>query len=359
MLLIVIMGSLFEVEIGAVNTLIVMPRPLEMTGKNEFPLYDVLSPCLTTWLHMSEKLSESINDFSLNWSATVDMTFAQVLKMALDCTDDRIFNAAISKSVMLKVKELGANLAGCPSCLLLHTVLRWCALPSSVEKLSTTPVTAGTHPQFLDKTSRKTALMALLSHWHTDICQQVKLVSNAEARKYRADPGSIAREVRIPMEDLENKPEIKHRRNASTASRNLTANGGMTNQKRPSAQEKVDLYHWLLSVHRERKERKTADLDNKDYINPMDIMPQAFFYSFYHLALVYTVTVNNIITAMVEQRVVSSAADESRKFITPHLHQLMHIKKVAVDGKLSWRIEMDEKGLLPVRGWVRTALLRI
>lgn len=54
----------------------------------------------------------------------MDMTFAQVLKMALDCTDDRIFNAGISKSVMLKVKQLGQHQAGCPSCLLLHTVLR-------------------------------------------------------------------------------------------------------------------------------------------------------------------------------------------------------------------------------------------
>ncbi|CAJ0604609.1 unnamed protein product [Cylicocyclus nassatus] len=354
-----------KVEVGSVSTLVVMARPLEMTGKNEFPLYDVLSPCLTTWLHTSEKLADSISDFSLNWSATIDMTFAQVLKMALDCTDDRIFTAAISKSVMLKVKELGPNLAGCPSCLLLHTLLRWCALPSSAEKLSTSSLTPGTHPQFSEKANRKTALMALLSHWHTDICQQVKLASNVEARKYRADPGSVAREVRIPMDDLE-KPEMKHRRNASTGSRNLTGNG-TTSQQRPSAQEKVDLYHWLLSVHRERKDRKTGDLASKDYINPMDIVPQAFFYSFYHsrrldwtqldglplnqLALSYTITINDVVVAMVEHRVVSSAADASRKFITPHLHQLMHIKKVFMDGKMSWRIDMDEKGLLPVRGW--------
>ncbi|ETN70265.1 hypothetical protein NECAME_04955 [Necator americanus] len=269
-----------KVEIGAVNTLVVMPRPLEMTGKNEFPLYDVLSPCLTTWLHVSEKLVNSVNEFSDSWSAMVDMTFAQVLKMALDCTDDRIFNTGISKSVMLKVKQLGPHQAGCPSCLLLHTVLRWCALPSSAEKISTTPVSLGINPQFSDKSNRKTALMALLSHWHTDICQQVKLASNVEARKYRADPGSLAREVRIPLEDLEKNPEIKHRRNASTASRNLATNGALTGQQRQD--QKVDLYHWLLSVHRERKDRKPADLAGKDYINPMEIMPQAFFYSFYH-----------------------------------------------------------------------------
>ncbi|EPB75014.1 hypothetical protein ANCCEY_05883 [Ancylostoma ceylanicum] len=357
-----------KVEVGAINTLIVMPRPLEMTGKSEFPLYDVLSPCLTTWLHVTEKLFDAINEFSGSWSAMVDMTFAQVLKMALDCTDDRVFNAGISKSVMLRVKQLGAHQAGCPSCLLLHTVLRWCALPTSAEKLSSSPASLGINPQFSDKANRKTALMALLSHWHTDICQQVKLASNAEARKYRAEPGSFAREVRLPIEDLEKKPEIKHRRNASTASRNLTTNGGLSNQRRSSAQDqKVDLYHWLLSVHRERKERKPADLAGKDYINPMEIMPQAFFYSFYRsrrldwtqldglpldqLSLTYTITVNNVTVAMVEQRIVSSAADTSRKFITPHLHQLMHIKKVAVDGRLSWRIEMDEKGLLPVRGW--------
>lgn len=57
-----------------------------------------------------------------------------------------------------------------------------------------------------------------------------------------------------------------------------------------------------------------------------------------------------------DSRVVASAADTSRKFITPHLHQLIHVRKVAVDGKLSWSIEMDEKGLLPVKGIVSDPL---
>ncbi|KAK6060829.1 hypothetical protein COOONC_01508 [Cooperia oncophora] len=98
----------------------------------------------------------------------------------------------------------------------------------------------------------------------------------------------------------------------------------------------------------------------------MDIMPQAFFFSFYRshrlewtnldemplnqFSLSYIFIINNVVTAMVEQRVVSSAADSSRKFITPHLHQLVHVKKVAIDGKLLWHIEMDEKGLLPEKG---------
>ncbi|KJH51748.1 hypothetical protein DICVIV_02059 [Dictyocaulus viviparus] len=112
-----------KIEIGAVNTLIVMPRPLEMTGKNEFPLYDVLSPCLTTWLHVSSKLSNTVNELCVGWDSVVDMKFAQVLKMALDCTDDRIFNVRGIRNVMLKVKELGLHQTGCPSCLLLHTLL--------------------------------------------------------------------------------------------------------------------------------------------------------------------------------------------------------------------------------------------
>uniref|UniRef100_A0A0K0DML4 HAUS6_N domain-containing protein n=1 Tax=Angiostrongylus cantonensis TaxID=6313 RepID=A0A0K0DML4_ANGCA len=288
-------------EIGAVNTTVVMPRPLEMTGRNEFPLYN----------------------FSVDWDAIVDIRFAQVLKLALDCTDDRIFNMGSGRNVMLKVKELDAHQAGCPSCLLLHTLLRWCALPSSNEKLTAVPsITSAINPQFFDKTKRKTALMALLSHWHTDICQQVK---------------------------------------------NLALDGSSVDQRAPSAyDQKVDLYHWLLSVHRERKERKSADLLSKDYLNPMDIIPQAFFYSFYmsrrldwtnldglpldQLSLSYAVVVSNVVINMVEQRVVCSAADISQKFITPHVHQMVHVNKVTVDGKLSWNIEMDDKGLLPVRG---------
>ncbi|KAE9416671.1 hypothetical protein Angca_002636, partial [Angiostrongylus cantonensis] len=382
-----------KMEIGAVNTTVVMPRPLEMTGRNEFPLYNVLSPCLTTWSHVSEKLSNTIEEFSVDWDAIVDIRFAQVLKLALDCTDDRIFNMGSGRNVMLKVKELDAHQAGCPSCLLLHTLLRWCALPSSNEKLTAVPsITSAINPQFFDKTKRKTALMALLSHWHTDICQQVKLVSNAEARKYRIDPSTIQRDVRIPLTNLGKHHEVKHRPSASTGSRNLALDGSSVDQRAPSAyDQKVDLYHWLLSVHRERKERKSADLLSKDYLNPMDIIPQAFFYSFYmvicqavifyceiiaksrthtflftqsrrldwtnldglpldQLSLSYAVVVSNVVINMVEQRVVCSAADISQKFITPHVHQMVHVNKVTVDGKLSWNIEMDDKGLLPVRG---------
>lgn len=82
--------------------------------------------------------------------------------------------------------------------------------------------------------------MALLSHWHPDICQQVKvsgvmgwlsvssqpptwvtlqLASNAEARKFRADPASIRREVRLPIEPPDKKTDLKHRRNPSRDSR--------------------------------------------------------------------------------------------------------------------------------------------
>ncbi|WKY07937.1 hypothetical protein Q1695_007437 [Nippostrongylus brasiliensis] len=404
-----------KLEIGSVNTLVVMPRPLEMTGRNEFPLYDVLSPCLTTWMHVSKKLSDRLLDLEVSWDETIDMTFAQVLKMALDCTEERIFNVKPGRCVMSKVKELGVHQASCPSCLLLQTVLRWCALPTSAEKLAQQPPSSlASNLEFSDKTKRKTALMALLSHWHPDICKQVTLASNAEARKYRADPTSLQREVRLSIEGpekkenaekkesaekketpakkdgvegkegseenkgpekkgvatkkSESKAEMKRHRTPSSGSRaSRNVNASSIRKRRSSVQDqKVDLYHWLLSVHREPKDKKMAESHNKNYLNPMEIMPQAFFFSFYrsrrlnwtnldelpidHLWFTYSVVVNDIVTAMVEQRVVTSTQDTSRKFITPHLHQLVHVKKVAVDGKLSWSIEMDDKGLLPVKG---------
>lgn len=61
-----------QIDIGAVNTLVVMPRPLEMTGRNEFPLYDVLSPCLTTWLHVSKKLSDTIAEVRIASSTSTN-----------------------------------------------------------------------------------------------------------------------------------------------------------------------------------------------------------------------------------------------------------------------------------------------
>ena len=47
----------------------------------------------------------------------------------------------------------------------------------------------------------------------------------------------------------------------------------------------VDLYTWVLNAHRERKEkregRKTAHQGGSKYVNPMDIVQKAFFYSIY------------------------------------------------------------------------------
>lgn len=47
----------------------------------------------------------------------------------------------------------------------------------------------------------------------------------------------------------------------------------------------MDLYTWVLNAHRERKEkregRKTAHQGGSKYVNPMDIVQKAFFYSIY------------------------------------------------------------------------------
>uniref|UniRef100_A0A1I7W8X8 FSA_C domain-containing protein n=1 Tax=Heterorhabditis bacteriophora TaxID=37862 RepID=A0A1I7W8X8_HETBA len=206
------MKHYFKVEIGTVNTLFVMPRPLEMTARNEFLLYDMLSPSITSWLHVVEKLQNAIS----------------------------------------KV---------CKVCYI-NTILK-------------------------------------------NILYFIFL---------------------------------------------------------------VDLYHWLLSAHRERKERKLTESTSKDYINPMDIMPQAFFYCLYrnrrldwtqldgvpleYLSLGYALVINNIYIGMIEQKIVCSPADTSRKFLTPHTHQLVHIRRFTVDGEFLWKMEMDDKGLMPLKGWV-------
>ena len=178
---------------------------------------------------------------------------------------------------------LGKHQTSCPTCLLLKVLMRWYSLPETAVQLHTPLVLK---VNFDNEKSRKTALMALLSHWHPDICQMVKLASNSEAGRFRADPGEQKKEVRINIDG--NVMETRHRRNGSAASRNLTKEA---QQNHRDSHSKLDLYSYIRSAHREWNERKdgkkgAAKLP-KDYVNPMDIIPQAFFYSFYRVCLFF------------------------------------------------------------------------
>lgn len=252
-----------------------MARPLEKTAKNEFPLYDALSPAITAWLNVAQRLDATVDKLKTTQGHWDDMSFARMMKLALECPDESILGAK-GKNKMDAVKLLGKHQASCPTCLLLKVLMRWYSLPESAKQLAA-PLTLKVN--FDTEKARKTALMALLSHWHPDICQMVKLASNAEAVRFRADPGEKKKEVRINIEG--NVMETRHRRNGSAASRNLAKEA----VNPADGHSKLDLYSYIRSAHREWNERKkNTSTPPKDYVNPMDIIPQAFFYSFYRVS---------------------------------------------------------------------------
>lgn len=64
--------------------------------------------------------------------------------------------------------------ASCPSCMLAIILLRYAALEDLSDYWQQVDYLEMRH--YLSKTRRKQALIALLSHWQTIICSQVKVI---------------------------------------------------------------------------------------------------------------------------------------------------------------------------------------
>ncbi|CAI4230279.1 unnamed protein product [Auanema sp. JU1783] len=355
-----------KIDIGSIKALVTMPKPLDRTSKQEFPLYDVLSPAINSWLGYATKLERSLSQLTDSMSTWSDISMIRIMKLALECTDEAVLGGK-NKNVMEPAKVFGKHQASCPSCLLLHNLMRWCSLPSS--QASALPLTS--YKEFRDVKSRKVALQALLSHWQTDICRLVKLASTTDAMKYKVEPRDTKkREVRIQIDEHK-----EHRRSESGVSRTavmndstLQGNDANVTKKATETESKSNLYQWIMNAHRERNERregKSMEEINKDYINPMDIVPRAFFYPLYksykldvtqldsvpfnNMKVAYTVNINGIYADLVEPKTITSSSCAS-EFSTASIHHLMQVKLLSVNGDFGWKTDMDERNLIPKIG---------
>ncbi|CAI5438694.1 unnamed protein product [Caenorhabditis angaria] len=173
-----------KASVGSINTSIVMARPQEMTAGNEFPIYEALSPVIVVWLGVLDNFVDTTKKTIHQYECWKMVAMSKVLKLAFDCVDERVI-VRVGKNRMSCVRVLASHQASCPSCLLLHTLFRWFSYGDDAKKIVERRLDI--RDEFEMETTRKTALMALLSHWQSDIGKELKLVSNEEANKFKVN----------------------------------------------------------------------------------------------------------------------------------------------------------------------------
>ncbi|CAB3410727.1 unnamed protein product [Caenorhabditis bovis] len=181
-----------KASVGSVNTSVVMARPQEMTAGDEFPIYEALAPVIVSWMSVLENFIDSVVALLSQTERWRGVAMAKVLKLALDCTDERVA-VKVGKNRMLSVRVLGPHQSSCASCLLLKTLFRWFAYDDKA--VDAVADRLEIRPEFELEETRKTALMALLSHWQPDVGRELKLVSMEDASRFkvtRPDEAAIA-----------------------------------------------------------------------------------------------------------------------------------------------------------------------
>ncbi|CAI2304685.1 unnamed protein product [Caenorhabditis sp. 36 PRJEB53466] len=171
-----------KANIGSVTTSLVMARPQELTAGDEFPIYEALAPVMVSWLSVADNFVRTIEKILHTVECWKSVAMAKVLKLALDCTEEKVA-VKVGKNRMACTRVLCAHQASCPSCILLKTLFRWFAHAVNAPKAVDRRIDI--RPEFEVEETRKTALMALLSHWQSDVGKELKLVSYEDADKFK------------------------------------------------------------------------------------------------------------------------------------------------------------------------------
>uniref|UniRef100_A0A8R1HQU6 Reverse transcriptase domain-containing protein n=1 Tax=Caenorhabditis japonica TaxID=281687 RepID=A0A8R1HQU6_CAEJA len=171
-----------KAAIGSVTTSLVMARPQELTAGDEFPIYEALAPVMVSWLSVLENFIRAFEKMILRFECWKSVATAKVLKLALDSTDEKVV-VKVGKNRMRCTRLLSQHQSSCPSCILLKTLFRWFAFSANAPKNMANRLEI--RPEFEVEETRKTALMALLSHWQADVGKELKLVSYEDANKFK------------------------------------------------------------------------------------------------------------------------------------------------------------------------------
>ncbi|VDN01800.1 unnamed protein product [Thelazia callipaeda] len=348
-----------SVSLGALNQLAIsvepidvavgLCKPIEQTTSKEWPLFDVFAPCFTSWIYAVDRLSKSLAKNVAAVNERIDLILIKLLSEVLDHSNGQLFT--FDKSCFADVQVYNKALGSCPSCLLTIILLRY-----AVQEDLNNYWQQADHVEsrrYLDGKRRKQALIALLSHWQTIICSEVK-ISNVEMAhrfvEHTLKSTGSSHEVRITVDSNQ-------------------LNSAVDNSTRPTAgSHQMDLYHWILAKHREHKEASTRSkvakklLDDAP-VNAMEIDLSAFFWSFYEARglqfskasiLLPTANINfkyiiKLITMKVDLLEPKMISASNINYLSTTKHHLLHLESVRIIGQVHTEPHFDDLNLRLVR----------
>ncbi|CAG9534922.1 unnamed protein product [Cercopithifilaria johnstoni] len=340
--------------IGPCTLTIGLCKPIGQTASMEWPFFDVFAPCVTSWIYAIDRLSESLTKNIAAVDEWIDFALIRLLLEVMDCNNGQLF--VFEKSCFSDVQLYNKAAASCPSCMLATILLRYAAQEDLSGYWQQADYSEMRH--YLNETRRKQALVALLSHWQTIICSQVK-ISNIELAhrylKHHLKSPTSSHEVRITIDS--SKPSSAIDKNDCNSSACSTAEP-----------HQMDLYYWVLAKHLEHKEAATRNRTTKKLlddapVNAMEIALSAFFWSFYKARGLESskasilLPVNNIDAKfLIELISVKIDILEPKMISAPNVnylsttrHHLLHLDSLDMMGQIHTESLFDELKLQPTR----------
>ncbi|KAK0421995.1 hypothetical protein QR680_007305 [Steinernema hermaphroditum] len=377
-----------NITIGAAHMTFVLGKSLDHERHRELTLYEVLAPSLATWISTGAKCTSQIELAVLRASEWRDLAIIKLFADALDSHTDTVF--PVERSSMQGVKTYAKALNSCPSCKLMLTLLRFIGQTDRLKQEEYFSRTLFSSNELHQKSVRKSAMIALLSHWQTIICSQIQLVDRAAAQKYRCVPepkissvllnsahppsavnqpsplNAMAAQLPSTSENLQKISKSVNVCKTPPPDGSLIDNATKANE--PSANQSMDLYFWILKAHREYKEKKDpnhslSSIPAKDF-NAMEILLSVFFWGLFEdleleaspldriplsrLSLSYNIQLAEVRCDVVEKKMLYSDAT-SERLVALTCHHLCHLDTFVTHGKFFYEMHMDQHMLKAVR----------
>ncbi|VDO26763.1 unnamed protein product [Onchocerca flexuosa] len=345
--------------IGPCRLTIGLCKPIGQTTSVEWPFFDVFAPCITSWIYAIDRLSESLTKNIAAVDEWIDFALIKLLLEVMDCNNSQLF--IFEKSCFADVQVYNKAAASCPSCMLTTILLRYAAQEDLSDYWQQVDYLEIRHQ--LSKTRRKQALVALLSHWQTIICSQVKISDIKLAQKY----------LKHNLKSPKSSHEVHINIDSNQMSSAIDKSSGNSSTRSTVDFHQMDLYHWVLAKHREHKEASTRNktarklLDDAP-VNAMEIALYAFFWSFYEVGLFqarelessnsnillpaanidakFLVELISLKIDILEPKMISAS---NVNYLSTTRHHLLHLDSLDMIGQIHTESRFDELKLKPTR----------
>uniref|UniRef100_A0A8L7TDP8 FSA_C domain-containing protein n=1 Tax=Brugia malayi TaxID=6279 RepID=A0A8L7TDP8_BRUMA len=333
--------------IGPCGLTVGLCKPIGQTASVEWPFFDVFAPCVTSWIYAINRLSGSLTKNMAAMDEWIDFALIRLLWEVMDCNNGQLF--IFEKSCFSDVQLYNKAAASCPSCLLAIVLLRYVAQEDLSDCWQQVDYSEMRH--YLNEKRRKQALVALLSHWQTILCSQVK-ISNVElAHRY----------LKHHLKNTTSSHEIRIIVDSNHLGSTVDKNSGNSSARSTAESHQMDLYHWVLAKHREQKEaaarnRTTKKLLDDTPINAMEIALSAFFWSFYearglesskanillpmaNIDAKFSVELISVKVDILEPKMISAS---SVNYLSTTRHHLLHLDSLDMMGQIHTEPRFDE-----------------